>query len=83
MATYSSTLAWKIPQLEEPGRLQSMELQRVRPQQSVCARTHTHVCMWLTHFAVQQKVPQPCEATISQLKEGNIAYTKVKSRQEQ
>ena len=24
MATYSSTLAWKIPSMEEPGRLQSM-----------------------------------------------------------
>ena len=30
MATYSSTLAWKIPWTEEPGRLQSMGLQRVR-----------------------------------------------------
>ena len=29
MATHSSTLAWKIPQMEEPGRLQSMGLQRV------------------------------------------------------
>ena len=29
MATHSSTHAWKIPQTEEPGRLQSMELQRV------------------------------------------------------
>ena len=24
MATHSSTLTWKIPQIEEPGRLQSM-----------------------------------------------------------
>ena len=24
MALYSSTLAWKIPWMEEPGRLQSM-----------------------------------------------------------
>ena len=30
MATHSSTLSWKIPWTEEPGRLQSMELQRVR-----------------------------------------------------
>ena len=30
MATYSSTLAWKIPRMEEPGRLQSMESIRVR-----------------------------------------------------
>ena len=26
MAPHSSTLAWKIPQMEEPGGLQSMEL---------------------------------------------------------
>ena len=30
MAPHSSTLAWKIPWMEEPGRLQSMGLQRVR-----------------------------------------------------
>ena len=29
MATHSSTLAWKIPQIEEPGRLQSMVLQEL------------------------------------------------------
>ena len=29
MATHSSILAWKIPWMEEPGRLQSMGLQRV------------------------------------------------------
>ena len=29
MATYSSVLAWKILQTEEPGRLQSMGLQRI------------------------------------------------------
>ena len=30
MAPHSSTLAWKIPWTEEPGRLQSMGSQRVR-----------------------------------------------------
>ena len=30
MATHSSTLAWKIPWAEQPCRLQSMGLQRVR-----------------------------------------------------
>ena len=30
MATHSSTLAWKILWMEEPGRLQSMGLRRVR-----------------------------------------------------
>ena len=29
MATHSSTLAWKIPWMEDPGRLQFMGLQRV------------------------------------------------------
>ena len=29
MATHSSTLAWRIPWTEEPGRLESMGLQRV------------------------------------------------------
>ena len=28
MATHSSTLAWKIPQMEDPGRLQSVGSQR-------------------------------------------------------
>ena len=30
MTIHSSTLAWKIPWMEEPDRLQSMGLQRVR-----------------------------------------------------
>ena len=30
MAVHSSTIAWKIPWTEEPGRLQSMGWQRVR-----------------------------------------------------
>ena len=30
LATHSSILAWEIPWAEEPGRLQSMGLQRVR-----------------------------------------------------
>ena len=29
MATYACILAWRIPQTEEPGGLQSMGLQRV------------------------------------------------------
>ena len=30
MATHYSTIAWKIPWMEEPGRLESMASQRVR-----------------------------------------------------
>ena len=39
MATHSSTLAWKIPWMEEPGRLQSMWSQRVR---HTSERLHFH-----------------------------------------
>ena len=44
MATNSSILAWKIPWTEEPepGRLQSIGLQRVRHNQSNLACMHTH-----------------------------------------
>ena len=44
MATHSSILAWGIPWTEEPGRLQSMGLQRVghdlatKQQQQFCCR---------------------------------------------
>ena len=34
MAAHSSTLAWKLPRMEEPGRLQSMGLHRVRNNRS-------------------------------------------------
>ena len=34
IATHSSILAWKIPQTEKPGRLQSMGSQRVGTQLS-------------------------------------------------
>ena len=34
MAPHSSTLAWKIPQTEEPGRLQSMGVAKSRTRLS-------------------------------------------------
>ena len=30
MATHSSILAWRTPRTEEPGKLQSMQLKRLR-----------------------------------------------------
>ena len=38
MATHSSTLAWKIPWTEEPGRLQSMG----RKESDMTERLHFH-----------------------------------------
>ena len=43
MAPHSSTLAWKIPWMEEPGRLQSMGLLRVR-----------HDCVTFIHSLTQK-----------------------------
>ena len=40
MATHSSMLAWRIPWTEEPGELQSMEVQRVGHDSR-----DLHVCM--------------------------------------
>ena len=42
MATLSSNLAWRIPWTEEPGRLQSIGLKRVRHDWA----TITHVWIW-------------------------------------
>ena len=44
MSTHSSILAWKIPWMEEPGRLQSMGLQRVGHN---WATSLTHSLAWL------------------------------------
>ena len=46
MATHSGTFAWKIPWMEEPGRLQSMGLQRVGHDQRL------HFCFSSFIFAV-------------------------------
>ena len=40
MATHSSILAWEIPWTEEPGRLQSMGLQRVRHDLATKQKQH-------------------------------------------
>ena len=42
MAPHSSTLAWKIPWMEEPGRLQSMGLLRVRHECDFTFTFHFH-----------------------------------------
>ena len=49
MAPHSSTLAWKIPWMEEPGGLQSMGLLRVG-QDSV-----TSLSLFTFHFRASEK----------------------------
>ena len=57
MAPHSSTLAWKIPWMEEPGRLQSMGSLRVDRTERLCfyfslscigeeMATHSSVLAW-------------------------------------
>ena len=46
MATHSSTLAWKIPWTEEPGRLQSMG-SKSRTQLSDFTFTFTFNMVWV------------------------------------
>ena len=42
MSTHSSILVWRIPWTEEPGRLQSMGLQRVVHDWTINTLTHRH-----------------------------------------
>ena len=42
MAPHSSTLAWKVPWMEEPGRLQSMGSLRVRHDFTFTFTFHFH-----------------------------------------
>ena len=58
MATHPSTLAWKIPRTEEPGRLQSMESQRVRNDWA----TSLMVCGILVPQPGMEPVPPTVEA---------------------
>ena len=51
MATHSSTLAWKIPWKEEPGRLQSMGSQRVGHD-------------WATALSLSQQWPQDWKRSV-------------------
>ena len=47
MATHSSILAWRIPWIEEPGGLQSMESQRFR--HNWATNTHTQCYLIILH----------------------------------
>ena len=43
-ATHSNTLAWKIPWMKEPGRLQSIGSQRVRHDWAISLSLFTFIC---------------------------------------
>ena len=52
MAPHSSTLAWKIPWTEEPGRLQSMGLRRVDTTEQLPFHFHALEKEMATHSSV-------------------------------
>ena len=52
MATHSSVLAWRIPWTEEPGRLQSIGLQRVGHDLSDSAHTYTSKIHIILNFEI-------------------------------
>ena len=55
MATHSSTLAWKIPRMEEPGRLQS----RGRKESDTAERLHFH---YSSCVDITQSCPTLCNS---------------------
>ena len=57
MATHSSTLAWKIPWMEEPGRLQSMWLHRVTHDYVINPHTHINISFVLYIYIFQILIP--------------------------
>ena len=59
MAIHSSILAWEIPRIEDPGRLQSMGSQRVRHD---WVNEHTHD-RYGTPRPVRVDSPQSCSVT--------------------
>ena len=82
MAMHSSIPAWEIPWIKEPGRLQSMGVARVRHKlvtkspptyTYIYAYVYTYIhiytiytYIYLSRFAVQQKVTQQCKSTALQ-----------------
>ena len=50
--THSSILAWRIPWTEEPGRLQSIGLQRVGPCGSDLALTYASILFFFLFFSI-------------------------------
>ena len=62
MATHSSTLAWRIPQTEEPGRPQSIWLERVRHGWSNLVQYSTGENTWTCNTGRDKRICPRCES---------------------
>ena len=72
MATHYSTLAWKIPWTEEPGRLLSIGSQRVRHDWATSLSFHLLVVMtWCSYFHAAAKSLRSCP-TLCDLIDGSL-----------
>ena len=68
MVIHSNILAWEIPWREEPGRLQSLGLQKFRhnlvaKQQQQCIYTYTiqiYVCIYDYYSVIRTGNPSTC-----------------------
>ena len=58
MATLSSILTWRIPWTEEPDRLQSMGLKRVRYDWATNTHTHTHTHTHAHQYSFHCSIPR-------------------------
>ena len=76
MATLSSTLAWKRPWTEEPGRLQSMVLQRVRYDWAT-SLSHREQPMHTTSFMERFSFSQVCIFSAGYCREICLMWTGV------
>ena len=63
METHSSILAWKIPWTEEPGGLQSVELQRVR-YDLVIKHAHIHTHAVIEYIKILLNIFHPVISTL-------------------
>ena len=68
MASHSSTLAWKIPWMEEPGGLQSMGSLRVG---------HDCVTSFSRHFNAINEITNTLETTNSRITEAEDRISEV------
>ena len=68
MATHSSILAWRIPWTEEPGRLESMGLQRVRHDWAT-KHSIAHGKLWTSLYEeyLQRKLIILARCTVKQI----------------
>ena len=57
MAIHSNILAWKIPWMEKPGRLQSMGLQRVGHDFQLCSRQFLYLTQRIDKGPFLPKLP--------------------------